>query len=59
VSALTAAVFLGAVARNTGILKPAVMPGITFATKRLLRAGVVMLGPQLALGQILDLGAAR
>jgi uncharacterized integral membrane protein (TIGR00698 family) len=55
-SALTAAVVLGAVARNCGLVVPAVLPGTTAATKRLLRTGVVFLGLQLAVGQILHLG---
>jgi uncharacterized integral membrane protein (TIGR00698 family) len=59
ISALTVAVFLGALARNIGLLTPALLHGITFATRPLLRGGVVLLGLQLALGQVLGLGAGR
>ncbi len=55
VSALTVAVLLGAVVRNVGVLGPRTLPGTTWATKRLLRAGVVLLGLQLAVGQIVRL----
>ncbi|GAA1740164.1 putative sulfate exporter family transporter [Luedemannella helvata] len=54
-SALTVAVVLGALARNIGLTGRRVLPGITIATKRLLRAGVVLLGLQLSVSQVLDL----
>jgi uncharacterized integral membrane protein (TIGR00698 family) len=55
VSALTIAVVLGALARNAGALGPRLMPGLTLGTKRLLRAGVVVFGLQLAVSEILRL----
>jgi uncharacterized integral membrane protein (TIGR00698 family) len=55
ISALTIAVALGAVARNTGLIGSRTLPGTRFATKKLLRAGVVLLGLQLAVDQILGL----
>ncbi len=54
-SALTVAVVLGAVARNVGLLGDWATPGTSLATKKLLRLGVVFLGLQLAVSQILDL----
>ena len=54
-SALTVAVVLGAVARNSRLLGQRTLPGAGLATKKLLRAGVVLLGLQLAVGQILRL----
>jgi len=58
ISALTIAVLLGAVARNIGLLPSRALPGARLATKRLLRGGVVLLGLQLAVSQILDLDPA-
>ncbi|MFG2224375.1 YeiH family protein [Streptomyces sp. NPDC048644] len=55
ISALTIAVLLGAVARNLGLLSDRVLPGAKLATKKLLRIGVVFLGLQLALSQVLQL----
>jgi len=54
-STLTIAVLLGALARNTRMLGPRTLPGAGLATKKLLRIGVVLLGLQLAVGQILEL----
>src|SRR5699024_7810928 len=54
-STLTIAVLLGALARNTRLLGPRTLPGAGLATKKLLRIGVVLLGLQLAAGQILRL----
>lgn len=55
VSALTIAVFLGAAARNIGLLRPRALPGAGLATQKLLRIGVALLGLQLAASQVLDL----
>ncbi|MCP2259931.1 conserved hypothetical integral membrane protein [Streptoalloteichus tenebrarius] len=57
VSALTIAVVLGVLAGNLPVLPAAARPGLTWATRRLLRAGVVLLGLQLAVPQVLGLGA--
>jgi uncharacterized integral membrane protein (TIGR00698 family) len=56
VSALTAAVLLGVVAGSTPLLPDAARPVIARLTKRMLRAGVVLLGLQLALPAVLRLG---
>ncbi|NUP53751.1 MAG: putative sulfate exporter family transporter [Catenulispora sp.] len=58
VSPLTAAVVLGVVATNVlpaGTLRAA-RPGLQVAAKRVMRAGIVLLGLQLALGDVLHLG---
>lgn len=55
-SALLIAIVLGVVLRNTVPLPAALEPGIAFAAKKLLRLGVVLLGLQLVLGDILGLG---
>jgi uncharacterized integral membrane protein (TIGR00698 family) len=55
ISALTIAVVLGAIARNVKLLGPRTLPGASLATKKLLRIGVVFLGLQLAVSQILQL----
>lgn len=55
-SALLVAILLGVVAGNVG-LPESTDPGLKFAAKPLLRTGIVLLGLQLALGDILALGA--
>ncbi|WP_235883601.1 YeiH family protein [Saccharopolyspora elongata] len=57
VSELTAAVVLGIVAGNVPGFPEATRPGIAWATKKLLRVGVVLLGLQLSVSQVLGLGA--
>lgn len=54
-SSLTIAVVLGALARNLGLLGDWALPGTSVATKQLLRLGVVFLGLQLAVSQVLGL----
>lgn len=56
VSPLVAGVVFGVVAANTGVIRPSYRPGFTFAAKRLLRVGVVLLGLRLSLDQIGALG---
>ena len=56
VSPLVGGVVLGVIVANVGLLRPALAPGLTFATKRLMRAGVIMLGLRLSLDQVRDLG---
>ena len=56
VSPLVGGVVLGVVMANAGLIRPALGPGITFAAKRLLRAGVVVLGLRLSFDQVRDLG---
>lgn len=56
VSPLLVAIVLGAVLANLGRLTPGSRPGLTMASTTLLRAGIALLGLQLALGEILGLG---
>ena len=56
VGVLTWSVLLGAVAANCSVLPDSAAPGIRLAVKRLLRAGVVLLGFSLSLGSIAALG---
>lgn len=55
-SALLLAIILGAVWANVSTIPAAFSAGITFSSKRLLRAGIVLLGLQLSLSSVLDLG---
>jgi len=55
-SPLVVSVALGAILANLGLVPDAARPGATFAAKRLLRVGVVLLGLQLAVGDMLALG---
>lgn len=52
----TVAVLLGAIGANLGLHRVVLHPGTAFAAKRLLRVGVVLLGLQLSLTQLADLG---
>lgn len=54
--ALVIALALGLLVRNTGLFHRRIQPGIQVATKRFLRAGVVILGLQLSLPEIWNLG---
>lgn len=56
VGALVIALVLGVVVRNVGLFRPGVQPGVSVATKKLLRLGVVVLGLQLSLPDIVRLG---
>ncbi|WP_114855465.1 YeiH family protein [Brachybacterium sp. YJGR34] len=56
-SALIIAIVAGILAANTLTLPAALSPGTAFAAKHLLRAGIVLLGLQVALGDLLALGA--
>jgi uncharacterized membrane protein YadS len=53
---LTAALLLGVLAANTGTLPEAARNGTRFAAGTLVRAGVVLLGLNVALGDIVGLG---
>lgn len=57
VSALIIAIILGITLTNVVRLPAATAPGITFAAKKLLRLGIVFLGLQLVLADIVSLGA--
>ncbi|EWS83037.1 membrane protein [Brachybacterium phenoliresistens] len=52
------AIVLGTVLANTGVLGPSVRPGLDATATSVLRAGIVLLGLQLALGDVLALGPA-
>jgi uncharacterized integral membrane protein (TIGR00698 family) len=54
----TAAVILGALAVNCGVVRPSFVTGLGYITKSLLRLAVVLLGLQLSLGDVRRLGAA-
>lgn len=56
VSALLVAIVLGIVTRNLVRLPAVLEPGLGLAAKSLLRVGIVLLGLQLGLGDILALG---
>ncbi|MGH3503781.1 MAG: YeiH family protein, partial [Nocardioidaceae bacterium] len=56
VSPLLIGLVVGAVTTNVVRLPAAVGSGLTFASKRLLRLGIVLLGLQLVLGDVLALG---
>jgi uncharacterized integral membrane protein (TIGR00698 family) len=57
VSPLTMAVVLGAIVGNLGLDLSLLRPGLSFAAKHLLRAGIVLLGLRLAIPDVLHLGA--
>ena len=56
VGALLIALLLGLLLRNVGLVRPGLRPGVQRATKPLLRLGIVVLGLQLAVPEILALG---
>lgn len=56
VSPLVAAVAIGALLANVGLLPDWARAGMHFAAKRLLRVGIVLLGFRLAVGDVLALG---
>lgn len=55
-STITAALVLGVVLANCGLPLDRLRPGLGFAAKRLLRAGIVVLGLRLAVPDVLALG---
>lgn len=57
VSALLIAIVLGAVWRNLAPVPEVLDTGIAFTAKRLLRVGIVLLGFQLSISAVADLGA--
>lgn len=56
VSALIVAIVLGVLLTNVIHLPDALSPGIDFSAKKLLRAGIILLGLKLSLTSIIDLG---
>lgn len=57
VSGLVIAIAVGILAANLTTLPHALTPGLSFAAKKLLRAGIVLLGLEVVLGDLLALGA--
>jgi uncharacterized integral membrane protein (TIGR00698 family) len=58
VSPLVTALVLGALTRTLFGAVPGVQDGVKFSARHALRAGIVVLGLQLSVGQVLDFGAA-
>lgn len=56
VSTLLVAILAGVVLRNVGAVPAAAEPGFAYAAKTILRAGVVLLGFQLSVPVVMDLG---
>lgn len=56
-SPLVAAVVLGVAVGNVVELPARLTPGVAYATRKLLRGGVILLGFRLALDDVIDLGA--
>ncbi len=53
----TAGVLFGALVANLGLHRPVLVPGTAFAAKRLLRVAIVLLGLQVSLRQLSQIGA--
>lgn len=56
-SSLTWAILLGMLVRNTIGVTQIYKPGITFSLKRILKLGIILLGAQLSLTQVLSIGS--
>ncbi len=56
ISALMLAILLGMIIRNTIGMHPALQPGVKFSMRRLLRLAIILLGFQLSLRQIQQVG---
>lgn len=59
VSPLVASLVIGVVLGNLGAVPAICAPGIKFTAKRVLRFGIVLLGTQLAVSQVIELGGAE
>jgi uncharacterized integral membrane protein (TIGR00698 family) len=57
VSPLTVSLLIGAVAGNIGLIPSACDPGLKFASRHILRAGIVLLGFQLSFSEVAHLGS--
>lgn len=55
-SPLVASLVIGVLIGNLGVIPKACAPGQKFASKKILRLGIVLLGTQLAVSQVIDLG---
>jgi uncharacterized integral membrane protein (TIGR00698 family) len=58
VSPLVTALLLGAIVRTIFGIGPGLLDGVRFSARHALRAGIVVLGLQLSIAQVLDFGAA-
>lgn len=58
ISPMLIAILLGIAVHNIAGAPERAVPGLTFASRRLLRTGVMLLGLQITAGQIMDLGGA-
>jgi uncharacterized integral membrane protein (TIGR00698 family) len=58
VSPLVVSVAIGVLLTNLGLINERIRPGLSYAAKRLLRVGVVLLGTQLAARNVVKLGAS-
>ena len=56
ISPLTASLLIGAILGNTGAMPRFADPGLKFASRRILRAGIVLLGLQLSFNEVARLG---
>ena len=56
VSPLVASLVIGVAIGNLGVIPQAFSPGQKFASKKVLRFVIVLLGTQLAVSQVIDLG---
>lgn len=56
VSPLVISVAIGVLLTNAGLIDPRMRPGLAYGARRLLRVGVVLLGTQLALRDLVELG---
>ena len=56
VSPLTMSLLIGAVVGNFGLIPSACDPGLKFASRYVLRAGIVLLGFQLSFNEVAHLG---
>ena len=56
VSPLTVSLLLGALAGNLGLIPSACEQGLKFASRHVLRAGIVLLGFQLSFSEVAHLG---
>jgi len=57
VSPLTVSLLIGALVGNLGLIPSACEPGLKFASRHILRAGIVLLGFQLSLSEVAHLGS--
>lgn len=59
VSPLVASLAIGVALGNLGAVPAVCSPGVKFSAKKILRLGIVLLGSQLAVSQVVELGGAE